>query len=150
MFSENELKITSLKIRGLSNKEIAAKLNVSEPYVSQVLGTVRGKIGSVKDSVSLLTQMGVLHEGPMLSLTEKGREFTDMYGKSGVNCFKVAKTVGQLSLGVHQVSLEEEILYPSSIKSLQIYGFSTVFSSLGSKLLASKAYKEISVKRNMN
>lgn len=76
MFTEKELKMMSMKIKGHSNKDIAAEMNVSEPDVSQTLARMRSKITSVKDSVALLTQIGILHEGPKLVLTEKGREFS--------------------------------------------------------------------------
>ena len=82
-FTEKELKMMSMKIKGHSNKDIAAEMNVSEPDVSQTLARMRSKITSVKDSVALLTQIGILHEGPKLVLTEKGREFsTNLYVKN--------------------------------------------------------------------
>ena len=142
MFKEKELKVASMKLRGLSNRQIAEKLEVSEPDVSQTLGRIRGKITGVKDSVSLLTQIGVIHEGPMLALTEKGRELTDI-GKMSSSRYRLI----QSKTSVNAKLVPNKLIFPTTIDIPQIYGSSVIQRTMHQGFIERKSYKEMEIKR---
>jgi len=77
IFTEKELKVFGMKREGLSNKDIAKKLNVSEADISQTLMRIKRKIKTVRDSIELLMSIGVIKEGPKYVLTPEGRELTE-------------------------------------------------------------------------
>jgi len=70
--TNRQLEIFRLKKSGMSNKEIADKLDVSESYISQTLGKISQKITTIEDSLHVLRELGEISEfAPVL--TEKGR-----------------------------------------------------------------------------
>ena len=74
MFTDKELKVARLRLEGLMSKDIAKKLNVSEPDVSQTISRLTKKVKTVGDSIELLMKMDIIVEGPKYILTEKGRK----------------------------------------------------------------------------
>lgn len=71
--TDRQMEVFALKRNGLSNREIAQRLDTTEPNISQILKRVREKIQSVEDTVNLLIQLGEFKEGPRISLSERGR-----------------------------------------------------------------------------
>jgi len=141
VFTEKELKVASMKLKGLANKEIAGELDVSEPDVSQTLARIRSKIGSVRDSVSLLSQIGVIREGPALILTEEGRRLADRRES------RISHS-GPTKLEVKMVSVKggfSSVIFPAEIGSLQTYETFTIQSSLQKRDVERKTYKEMPI-----
>jgi len=143
LLTEKELKIASMKLKGLANKEIATELNVSEPYISQTLAKIRLKIRSVKDSVSLLTQMGLLPKEPMLILTEKGRELATIDSNKLSTRYTTVKTKQHISVKIPFGNY----IFPTSANYLKIYGASLIQKSLSQNKLEKKTYKETELKQ---
>lgn len=74
ILSPNELKILKLRLLGLTNKEIALKLDVSQEYISQAVGSVKRKIRKVEDSIALFEELEVIQRAPRFRLTKQGKE----------------------------------------------------------------------------
>ena len=72
ILTEKQKEILKLKLEGRSNGEIAKKLSVSDEYISQTLKLVSGKIQTVKDSIELFTDLGLMESGPVFRLSEEG------------------------------------------------------------------------------
>ena len=70
--TNRQLEILKNKKNGLSNKEIADKLGVSEPYISQTLRKISNKISNIEDSFKILSDLGEI-TGFAPILTEEGR-----------------------------------------------------------------------------
>jgi len=73
VFTKRQIEIARLKIRdGLSNREIAKELGISETAVRQHLCRLREKIRTMHDSLELLTEIELITPS-RYKLTEKGR-----------------------------------------------------------------------------
>ena len=82
MFTDRELEVARMKLKGLMNKEVAKKLEVSEAYISQTINRITEKVKTVQDSIELLRGMEVIKEGPKYVLTEKGRKLSRLPKKT--------------------------------------------------------------------
>jgi len=72
LLTEQEQVILKLRSSGMTNSEIAAKLEVSDPYVSKTFKNISSKIVSVENTLQLLKETGYLDQEPSLKLTTKG------------------------------------------------------------------------------
>ena len=59
MLTEKEIKVLELKKKGLKQKEIAAKLKISQPAVSLFERSIKKKIGESVEILSLLKERGI-------------------------------------------------------------------------------------------
>jgi DNA-binding CsgD family transcriptional regulator len=143
MFTEKELKMMSMKIKGQSNKEIAAELSVSEPDVSQTLARMRNKITSVKDSIELLSEIGILKEGPKLVLTEKGRQFK----KEELEIKNHYQSRGCIVQTKTRIMVEE--LFPKQVIFSTLYGGFVVKNTTEYMTVDKKAYAEKALKTSV-
>ncbi len=78
MFTDRELEIARMRLKGQKNKDIAKKLGFSESYISQTVKKITQKVKTVQDSIVLLEGMEVIKEGPKYILTEKGRNLSQL------------------------------------------------------------------------
>jgi predicted DNA-binding protein YlxM (UPF0122 family) len=72
ILTERQKEILELKLKGLSNHEIADTLRVSDEYISQALKLVSSKIQTVEDSIKLFRDLGLIESGPSFKLSEEG------------------------------------------------------------------------------
>lgn len=140
MFTEKELKMMSMKIKGQSNKEIAVDLCVSEPDVSQTLSRMRNKITSVKDSIALLSEIGILKEGPKMVLTEKGRQFK----KEDLEIKNHYQITGRMHQAKTRIIAEE--LFSKQVIFSTLYSGFVVKNTTEYLIVDEKAYAEKALK----
>ncbi|MEM3760647.1 MAG: LuxR C-terminal-related transcriptional regulator [Candidatus Bathyarchaeia archaeon] len=72
LLTEKQKKILELKLKGMSNREIASALGSSDEYISQTLKQITSKIQTVKDTIELFTELGLIEKSPTFRLSEEG------------------------------------------------------------------------------
>jgi len=59
MITEKEIKILELRKKGLKQKEISKKLNISQPAVSKFESNIKKKVKEAKNTIEIIKKMGV-------------------------------------------------------------------------------------------
>jgi transcriptional regulator len=62
MLTDKEIAVLELKIKGLTQSDIARKLKISQPAVSKFYNNALGKIKDAEEVIRLKKEMGVKDE----------------------------------------------------------------------------------------
>jgi len=88
--TKTQLKVLRLRYEGLKNKEIAEKLGVSEPDVSQTLSRIANKLVSIQDVLASMKDLDLIERDIEIELTEQGKAFFKDWQKAKIPRVKKA------------------------------------------------------------
>lgn len=89
--TETQLRVLQLRYEGLRNKEIAERLGVSEPAISQILSRITKKLASIQDILASMKDLGVIEHDIEIELTSHGKAFSKEWKKARLP--RIQKTI---------------------------------------------------------
>lgn len=94
--TKNQIMILGLRYQGLTNKQIAEKLGVSEPNISQTLSRIAKKLVSIQDTLASLKDIGMIERDIEIEMTERGKLFFHKW--KGARPSRVRKSIERTGL----------------------------------------------------
>lgn len=74
MFTEIEINVARGKLQGKMNREVAGELRVSEEQIIKTTHSIRAKLRTAQDSITLYEETGLIRKEPRLQLTVEGKK----------------------------------------------------------------------------
>ena len=96
LLTTKEQQVLRLRYSGLTNADIAKKLNVSPADISQTFKRVSNKLRNVGDTLQLMREAGLLETTSPIKLTSKGQAALEEVGQIESKKLDVGEMVGEL------------------------------------------------------